>query len=324
MNLKYKCKNLGCHEQFLHSNQLTRHKKKCAHVQPPSNKEYIFSNNSYKCVNCPKTFSCQSNGSRHVKQGCKIKVTPVCKLCQKTFAYQSHLLAHMKVHKLKEQKVCQHCNKYFAWTKSFLKHKDVCQQSSTETDQDSSAIEISEEIFVPSMIDFSVQSSSVVPIVSDVQVDVSSSDSILPSDIVITVAGKCSKFNHTTYSRRKTRKNLEDIVQNLVSMKSPVKNRVANNYVKEIQKVITHSPAESVHEAIISTSLLDYLRNLNNNRKFGELHHMLHKLFGDHTTDTEFMSSVAKKLGITHVKRFFDSAQKWSDINFNYSAPSST
>ena len=117
MNLKFKCKNIGCKEQFVHSNQLSCHKKKCTFEKPTSTKPYIFSEKLYKCVSCPKVFTCQSNASRHAKQGCKKKLTPICKQCQKTFSYPSQLHAHMKVHEIKRKKVCETCNKYFAWEK---------------------------------------------------------------------------------------------------------------------------------------------------------------------------------------------------------------
>ena len=128
------------------------------------------------------------------------------------------------------------------------------------------------------------------------------------------------KFDVNVYRQasRKTRKNLETIVDDLVAMKSPVKNKVATNYLSEIKKVLTHVPVQSVNEGVIVDGVLNHLEDLKNSKQFNELHRLLHKLFGEYTANLDVMSFIARKLNITHVQRFLSSAEKWRDSSFSY------
>ena len=122
-----KCRNIGCSATFVHSMQLTRYKKKCEHAVSPSDRSYIFSGETqlFECVSCSKTFTKQSNASRHAKKGCKKKEIVVWHICLKTFTFKSQLKAHIKTHEQKQSKICDKCNKYFARQKSFSNHVKI-------------------------------------------------------------------------------------------------------------------------------------------------------------------------------------------------------
>ena len=213
--------------------------------------------------------------------------------------------------------------------KSLIKHKEMCHISATTDD-----LLEENEAFVPSMVNptqsenleenisFSIEASC--SQVAPSSLSINDSSTILPCSSIETVTTN-SKFDYTVYrqSTRKARKSLEDIVQNLVSMKYPVKNLVATNYVNEIKKVITRAPVQSVYEGIVVNGVLDHLNALKASKKYSEMHQLLHKMFGEHTSDIDFMCFLAKKLNINHVQRFFESAEKWRNCDFTKRAPNS-
>ena len=78
-----------------------------------------------------------------------------------------------------------------------------------------------------------------------------------------------------------------------------------------------------MHEAVVVNGVFEHLKSLHYVRKFIDLHAMLHNLFGEYVENYQFMTFVAKKLGVKHVKRFFESAQHWKEKDFKYGIPSS-
>ena len=103
----YKCDNVGCRYSNKYREQIRRDKKKC--TLPSASKKHLhLDDGKYQCQACNKTFSQQSNASRHHKNDeCnKLKIVPIhtCDICQKTFAYKSVLERHEKTHQTKKQK----------------------------------------------------------------------------------------------------------------------------------------------------------------------------------------------------------------------------
>ena len=167
---------------------------------------------------------------------------------KKTFPFKSQLNAHLKVHRLKQKKVCGNCNKYFAWEKSFLKHKEIChdntepflpsmvqtvlladsmnnEEPDITVEEPDIIVEVPNIVAVPDIITEKQDSIEKVPniIVGELSVKQSSISSV---PVVTT-----PKFDVNVYRQasKTTRKSLETIVNDLVAMKSPVKNKVANN-----------------------------------------------------------------------------------------------
>ena len=61
----YKCKNVGCEEEFAYRSQRSRHKKTCELPLPDSIFEEVDS--GFRCKKCNIVISKKSNFSRHKK-----------------------------------------------------------------------------------------------------------------------------------------------------------------------------------------------------------------------------------------------------------------
>ena len=120
----YKCKKIGCHQEFKFTMQLARHDAKCKKPEP--DRKYVVTGNGFRCGNCKKVFSHQPNVSRHVKN-CQAKQKAVhkCLKCGKGFKYQSRLTAHLKTHSKTENKTCK-CGKSFIRIDYYTSHVAIC------------------------------------------------------------------------------------------------------------------------------------------------------------------------------------------------------
>ena len=67
---KFRCPKSGCRKSFDHRMQLSRHKKQCNAVTPPTKQlSYAFEGGAYKCSSCPKQYRGRFNILYYVKTG---------------------------------------------------------------------------------------------------------------------------------------------------------------------------------------------------------------------------------------------------------------
>ena len=154
----FKCTNVGCTATFLHSMQLTRHRKGSKNKPPcqfvKAAPEYKQVENGFKCERCQKVFPNQSNASRHVSQKVceKGKNAHTCTKCELVYQFKSQLDQHMEKHRIKESKTCKQCNKYFAWQKSFDKHHEICMGAEEEDENEQISDDEDEHPMRPTLV----------------------------------------------------------------------------------------------------------------------------------------------------------------------------
>ena len=94
----YKCKNLGCNQEFKFTTQLARHKSKCP--KPEVDKKFLTVELDFECGKCEKFLCHQPHVSRLFKI-CLVKKTKTghnCIECGKVFRFGSEFKRHLQSH----------------------------------------------------------------------------------------------------------------------------------------------------------------------------------------------------------------------------------
>ena len=120
--------------------------------------------------------------------------------------------------------------------------------------------------------------------------------------------------NWKTYREAKEKtKNLESIIQLL---SSPVKHTVKRNLANSIlTEVLVNTDSENIHEATVVSSMITYLKELNEKYKYPTMHQTMHDVFKDKMNDIEFLKWLASWLNI-RLSRFWIYVANWKDRNF--------
>ena len=92
----YKCKNIGCYQNFVIQCSWKDRDRECSKPQPSPS--YIEVKDGFKSCRCRKVFLHQSNASRHAKKGSLVKTKSInrCGTCSKTFNFKSELKRHLE------------------------------------------------------------------------------------------------------------------------------------------------------------------------------------------------------------------------------------
>ena len=93
------CKNIGCRQMFDHPIKRQRHYSKCEKNKPSV--KYELKDGRYLCNKCGRSFTKQSNASRHMREPCKPKEASAksysfyCRVREKSFPYKCRLTKHV-------------------------------------------------------------------------------------------------------------------------------------------------------------------------------------------------------------------------------------
>ena len=122
----YKCKSIGCPQNFNHTMQLKRHRdRQCSKPQPSLS--YIEVKDGFKCCRCSKVFLHQSNASRHAKKCSLVKTKFInrCGTYSKTLNFKSELKRHQITHLESTKKTCS-SGRLFKRMDHFKKYLLIC------------------------------------------------------------------------------------------------------------------------------------------------------------------------------------------------------
>ena len=71
-------------------------------------------------------------------------------------------------------------------------------------------------------------------------------------------------------------------------MKTSVIQKVAKNHPKSMEAILAQNNSETKFERMVSTALINHLKQLNKDRKFPLLHETLNNIFGEQLNDESF------------------------------------
>ena len=105
--------------------------------------------------------------------------------------------------------------------------------------------------------------------------------------------------------------NLENMIKTLsLPVKTSVIQKAAKNHPKSMEAILAQNNSETKFESMVSTTLINHLKQLNKDHKFPLLHETLKNIFGEQLNDESFTKWLSCKLQIRHSK-FNEYHSKW-------------
>ena len=92
--------------------------------------------------------------------------------------------------------------------------------------------------------------------------------------------------------------------------------KVAKNHPKSMEAILAQNNSETKFESMVSTALINHLKQLNKDHKFPLLHETLNNIFGEQLNDESFTKWLSCKLQIRHSK-FNEYHSKWRKSLFS-------